>query len=244
MNLGAHSSKLILQPFFSILFVCAISSAQSTRQSIGSGAPGMKAYLAPSRSVVIYLDEPSTVGGGLVGGMSKRHIQVLFDPDRVFSQDAMDIPDQLYPLDANSAFSCTGGKWDSSSGHWIYEPRTFTVYSIDDGKLVMERDALPKTQARFHLSHEEVFLGRISDKVFFWKKYDPHRIYWRTDGSCIEYEIKLPKGVIDIYGVTRGIKKDFGAVVFRHSPGLFHYAPYTEDFVEFRLLDGEEVPHL
>jgi len=51
----------------------------------------------------------------------------------------------------------------------------------------------------------------------------------------VEHVIGLPRGVVDLYGVTRGVKKDIGVVVFRKSPGLIHYAPYTHGFLEFNL---------
>ena len=53
----------------------------------------------------------------------------------------------------------------------------------------------------------------------------------------------LPKRVVDLFGATKAIHKgkEIGFMVFEQSPGLFHYSPYTFDFIEFSFKDTKRV---
>lgn len=209
---------------------------------IGSGNPGLKVAINKSKAVVIYQDEPFTVGAGAMGGAKSRNIDVIFDNDFHFEKDSLPMSDQLYPFDADSAFTCDGGSWGSTFKTWEYVPRDSTLYRLTEGKLEISSDVQLKAKAKYGLKGDTVFLGFIDNKIFYWKGFDPSRIFWRSTDSRIIYTINMPKGVIDIHGATRGIQKDIGFVVFRKSPGIIHYSPYTFDFIEISLGKGKPIP--
>ena len=118
-------------------------------------------------------------------------------------------------------------------------PRISALYILVDGKLTISNDVQAQAMARYALKSNEVFLGRIDNNIFYWKGFDPSRVFWHAKDSSTVFSIELTKAVIDIYGATRGVKKDIGFVVFRKSPGFFHYSPYTDEFVEISLAKGK-----
>lgn len=214
-----------------------LAHAQSSE--IGSGHPGMKIALRSSSAIAIYEDEPETVGVGLRGGMRDRHLVVLLDHGYSFNQKAMDIPEQLYPLASDSAFTCSGGAWNFDTRRWDQTKRKAIGYRLVNGQLTVIPDALSKAALNYKLKPNESFLGRIDGRIFFWRDYLPRTLFWREIETSRVYSIELPKGIIDIYGVTRGVRKDIALVVFRKSPGLIHIAPNMHDVLEFSLVKGK-----
>lgn len=212
--------------------------ATSPLLDLGSGHPGLKVATRGAEAVVIYRDEPKTVGAGLQGGMATRDIVVLIDRQYQFRRDQMDIPQQLFPLDENSAFTCEGGSWSSDFKHWEYRRRHWAGYRLVEGQLTTIADVQKTAAEKYRLESGEMFLGFIDGRIFFWKNFDPTRVYWRKLGNATVYRVSMPNGIVDLYGATRGIQKDIGFVAFRKSPGFFHYSLYEHDFVEIHLKDG------
>jgi len=70
-----------------ILFLVVASSFRLLAgDNLGSGQPGLKIMYKGTNQFVIYLDEPWTVGVGLMGGYYERHIDVLFDRNYGYAQ--------------------------------------------------------------------------------------------------------------------------------------------------------------
>jgi len=205
---------------------------------LGNGDPGLKVATRGAGSAVIYRDEPQTVGVGLRGGMMSRNIEVIVDQGYGFNKQSMDIPSQLYPLDAVTAYTCSGGSWSSDFKHWDYSRRKTIGYKLVSGQLTVVPDAQKVAAEKYSLGKGEIFLGYIDGRIFYWRDFDPNYIYWRKPPEAKVYAASIPSGVIDLYGATRGIKKDIGFVVFRKSSGPLSYSPYTDDFIEITLADG------
>ncbi len=218
-----------------------VSSYAADLTPIGSGQPGLKIATRPPGSIVIYEDEPSTVGVGLMGGMATRKIRVLIDQNYHFSKDRMEIPEQLYPLAPDIVFTSRGGTWTDNFHRWDYSARTYVGYRARGSEV----DLVPDIQAAAHrlygLRPDDVFLGAFNNLVFFWSGFDPSHVFWRRLGDDAVFEASMPRNVIDIYGATRGIKKDVGFVVFAKARGLVVYAPYETEFVELSLSKGVRV---
>jgi len=201
--------------------------------NIGSGDPGLKVATRSPDAIVIYRDEASTVGIGLLGGMRQRDIRVLVDQNYHFSKSTMAIPEQLYPFGTDAAFTTSGGGWSSDFKHYDYSKKSSTLYRVVGGQVRSEGNALEAARVAYGLDAKDIFLGLVGSRIFYWRTDDPSRLVWRSIGDRVEHVIGLSRGVIDLLGVTRGIEKDIGLVVFRKSPGLIHYSPYTYDFLEF-----------
>lgn len=208
--------------------------------SIGSGNPGLKVATrgTNSNAIVIYQDEPETVGNGLQGGMMDRKIKVIFDRGYNFRQEDMEIPEQLYPFDSDSAFTSTGGSWDPLGRNWEYIPRGTSGFRLANGDLTTFTNVQMAAEAKYHLNSDEAFLGFIDNKVFFWRGFNPTRVFWRERDSQEVYYYIMPKQVIDIYGVTKGIQNDVCFVAFGKSTGLFSYSPYEERLVQINFSGG------
>ena len=123
----------------------------------------------------------------------------------------------------------------SSNPHkWDYEPREIKVYSLINGQLSIAH-SFKDTNARYGLKSGQIFLGRIDNVVFYWVNYDPRAAFWRKADEADGHRIRLPSKVVDIYGVTKGVHRSYGLVIFRKSSGRFSYAPYEHTFWEFDL---------
>jgi hypothetical protein len=218
-----------------------VSSYAADRPQIGSGHPGLKIATRAPGSIVIYEDEPSTVGVGLVGGMATRKIRVLIDQGYRFSKDTMEIPEQLYPLDPDAVFTSSGGTWTEDRHRWEYTARTYVGYRERGSEVDLIPDVQAAARRLYGLRPEDVFLGAFNKLVFFWSAFDPSHVYWRRLGDDVVFEASLPRNVIDIYGATRGIRKDVGFVVFAKARGLIVNAPYETEFVELSLSMGVRV---
>src|SRR5271165_2450204 len=190
------------------------SSYAADGPQIGSGQPGLKITTRAPGSIVIYQDEPSTVGVGLVGGMATRKIRVLIDQNYHFSKDRMEIPEQLYPLDPDAAFTSSGGTWTDNFQRWDYTARTYVGYRERGSEVDLIPDIQAAARRLYNLSPDDVFFCAFDNLVFFWSAFDPSHVFWRRLGDNAEFEASLPQNVIDIYGATRGIRKDVGFVVF------------------------------
>jgi hypothetical protein len=211
-------------------------------QTIGSGDPGLKVVIGNSDSVAIYQDEPQTFGVGLQGGMAKRRILVIVDQGYGFNQRAMDIPKQLFPFDSEAAFTCSGGRWALPPGphRFDYTPRKYVGYRLVDGRLTVFTDVQKEAGAKYRLSPGEEFLGSVDSRVFYWKDFDPSKVYWRDQTTTKTYSLALPEGVIDLYGVARGLKQDIRLLTLRKSHRLFNYSPYTDEVIEIPLSKGAQ----
>ena len=238
MKSSAFPSRSFLRRFrpcllAGIITCIATSLLASQSTGIGDGSPGLKVATKESGAIVIYQDEPTTVGIGLMGGMLERKIKVILDQGYGFRQEAMQEQEQLYPFDEQSAFTSEIGSWGPDYKAWRYVPRKSVGYRLADGRITVFESAQEAAREKYQLKPDEVFLGAIDHKVFFWKAFDPSIVFWRTSGSAELSSYRLPKRVIDLYGITRGITNDVGVVVFERSPGLIHYSPYTTEFIQF-----------
>ena len=147
----------------------------------------------------------------------------------------MDIPSQLFPLDTTSAFTCDGGRWSTDFKRWQYTPRESTGWRLVDGQLTMIDDVQKQAAREYQLAPDEMFLGLIDNRIFYWRDFNPSRVFWRKFGNDAVYSAGMPRGVIDLFGATKGIRRDVGFVVFRRSPGIPLYSPYRVDFMEISL---------
>jgi hypothetical protein len=120
-----------------------VSSYAADQPQIGSGQPGLKIATRAPGSIVIYEDEPSTVGAGLAGGMATRKIRVLIDQNYHFSKERMEIPEQLYPLEPDAVFTSSGGTWTEDFHRWEYTARTYAGYRARGSEV----DFIPDIQA-------------------------------------------------------------------------------------------------
>jgi hypothetical protein len=206
-------------------------SAFGPSVNLGSGEPGLKIIYKASNQFVIFLDEPWTVGEGLIGGYYQRDIEVVAEQnyglkEKLLSRTWHDFPKQLYAFDEQTAFTCDGGAgWSSDGKIWNYWPRTTKVFAISSNGISVSDDLYAGARARYGLTTNQLFLGRIGTNIYYWETQNPRRIYFRSvGGENASNYFPLPKAVIDIFGVTKGVTKmhkDLAFVVFRKSAGFF-----------------------
>jgi hypothetical protein len=242
-----------------LLFVLTASfplfAGDGLQHNLGSGEPGLHIiYNAtndyPTNQYVIFLDESWTVGGGLIGGYDKRNIQVLTDRNfglkemirsRTWGQgDVL----ELYAFDENTAFTCEGGSWSTDFKTWNYWPRKTQVFSTNVDSVLISDDVYTLARARYGLTTNQLFLGKIGINIYYWETRDPTTVYFHTtkEARATNY-FKLPKSIVDIDGVTKAVNTntDVGFYTFSKSTGWFHYSPYTGAFIEVSFNNAKQV---
>lgn len=207
---------------------------------LGSAQPGLKAIYVNPQQFAVFLDQPETVGVGLTGGYKQRKILVIADINygvvEKFATGVPDVPEQLFSVDKNAAFSCSGGNWNKAFSKWNYFPRPTRMYSLIDGRVIVTSDAYASARRRYELESNQLFLGKIDSKIFFWDARKPTQIYFRGIASNDPVgSVDLPRNVIDVMGVTKSVSKELSIVVFEKSSGIFHAKPYTFDVLNIRL---------
>ena len=219
-----------------VIFITNITSLDAA-SNLGCGSGGMKVITGLETPAIIR-EPDDTAGWG-------EQVRLRMQAELLYSADSA-IPSkgelqQLYPLDEESAFTCDAAGWDfmvhpgsGKKDKWNYVPRKYAVYSLHAGKLSVTGD-FETAVKKYNLPKGAVFLGFLNGITFYWIDYDIKQVFWKTANDALPHRIKLPRQVIDVFGVTKGLKKEYGFVVFRKSPGLIHYAPYTTVLEEFDL---------
>ena len=253
-----------------LLFMVAASfrlfAGEDRPPNLGSGEPGLKIVFAynSTNQFAIYLDEPWTVGPGLIGGYDKRHIEVLLDhsyglKEKLQSRtERMDIPEQLYPFDDESVFTCKGdakfpndrtyktnsmGESISDDGKTLGFPRVTAVFSTNADRILVSDDVYALARSRYGLTTNQLFLGKIGTNVFYWEARDSATVYYHAaDEAHTTNYFKLPKGVIDVFGVAKAVStnKNVGFDLLRKS-GWFSYSPNEFLFTEVSFKDARQV---
>jgi hypothetical protein len=234
--------------------------------NLGSGEPGLKIVFAnnTTNQFAIYLDEPWTVGPGLIGGYDKRHIEVLLDhsyglKEKIQTRRWSDDPQQLYPFDDETAFACEGdakppedqiytannmGIYTSADGKRVYFPRKTQVFSTNADSILISDDVYAMARLRYGLTTNQLFLGKLGTNIFYWETQNPRKVFFRSvaEDKATNY-FELPKGMIDLYGVTKPLKKtgDVGFSVLRWSKGFFHYSPCEFTLIEVSYKNAKQV---
>jgi len=215
---------------------------------LGGGEPGLKIIYNTTNQYVIYRDEPWTVGPGLIGGYDKRHIDVLLDhnfglEEQILTRKWHDIPEQLYAFDDKTAFTCFGYNWDPV-GKVMTWPGKTQIFSINGDGVAVSNDAYALAHTRYGLTTNQLFLGKIGTNIFYWETQDSRRVFYcSTAEASVTHFFELPKGVLDIRGVTQGVKErgNIGIMALRESKGLFHYSPAEFAFIEVSFKDSKQV---
>lgn len=200
----------------------------------------MKVVTGSQGSVAIYQDEPHAFGIGLMGGWKDRKLRLIADEGYNFDKSFPDIPKQLFPFDKDTAYSCSGGSWTSDFSRWDYSQRKSVGYRLIAGRLTQFENVQEAAAVRYHLLPGEEFLGFIDNKIFYWKGFDPTKVFWRDQSISKTYFLALPKGVIDLFGAASGIKKDIAILAFSKSRGWFRYSPFIFEVIEIKLSHGIE----
>jgi hypothetical protein len=231
------------------LFLVGASSLRLLAgDNLGSGQPGLKIIYEGTNQFVIYLDEPWTVGVGTMGGMDTRKIEIVLDRNYGLKQRLQSRTgpigevQQLYPLDEQRAFTCESAELGLNPKTFPHWPHQIQMFTINGNSLSVSGDVYALARHQYGLTTNQYFLGKIGTNIFYWEMGDPRKAYCRPVGekkAAIYFE--LPKSMIDLFGVTKGVKKDVGFVVFKKSTGFFSYSPNEFVFLEFSFKDAKQV---
>jgi hypothetical protein len=216
--------------------------------NLGSGQPGLKIIYKGTNQFVIYLDEPWTVGVGTMGGMDTRQIEIVLDRNYGLKQRLQSRTgpigevQQLYPFDGQRGFTCELADLGFNPAPGAYWPHQTQMFTISGESLLVSDDVYALARHQYGLTTNQYFLGKIGMNIFYWEMGDPRKAYCRpADEKQAAIYFELPKSMIDLFGVTKGVKKDVGFVVLKKTTGFFSFYPNEDVFLEFSFKDAKRI---
>ena len=78
---------------------------------------------------------------------------------------------------------------------------------VENGKIrIYPGQVQPEAQKRFNLKADQIYLGVVEGKRFYWTKSRPEKIYFFEDGQNPRkiYQIKLDERVTEPLGISKG----------------------------------------
>ena len=218
--------------------------------NLGSGDPGLHVIYNTTNQYVIYLNDHWEVGNVHSGAYAVDLSQGNYPRRHILLKAVQDIyggePEELYPFDEETAFTCNGGAgWSPDGKTYHYWPRKTQVFSTNENAILISTDVYRLAHARYGLKTNELFLGKIGTNIFYWKPPDTMKVFYRdtNESGAIKF-FKLPKHIRDIFGITSALisKKDVAICVSRRTSGLVVVSsPYEDAVFEFSFRDAKPV---
>ena len=81
------------------------------------------------------------------------------------------------------------------------------LFRVKNGKIsVLAGQAQAEARRCFGLSHDQIYLGCIEYRHFYYIKSEHHKVYYSamSNGSRRVYCLKTPERALDLFGVARG----------------------------------------
>jgi hypothetical protein len=228
-------AKILLLTIAMLSVSVPLHGEEDPSQLLGRGDPGLKIIYKSTNEFVIYDDEPWTFGAGLVGGYDERTINILLERNyglrrKIQTRSWNDIPKQLYPFGNGRTFTCEVG---SAESNW---PHATVLFSLDGASLSQSNDLYEEARKLYGLTPKQLFLGKIGSNIYYWQWPNARKIFYQStsDAKAVRY-LELPKGVEDVFGVAKSVKKDVFIEVFRRSTGFFHLTPFEFSYIDLSL---------
>lgn len=229
------SLRIISFLFFVFAASFSLYAGDSLPLNLGSGDPSLHIIYDATNQYIIYLNEPWTVEKGDMhnGGYSidverrsSRIRQIISCCGNVWER-GWD-PEELYPFDGQTAFTCPyGGEFTSDMKIYNYWPRKTQVFSFPEppypispikDNIMVSENVYALARARYGLTTNQLFLGKIGTNIFYWETQNPRKVYYHAvEQAQATYYFTLPRRVNDLYGVTKALlpKRDIGIWVSR-----------------------------
>jgi len=134
------------------------------------------------------------------------------------------------------AKSGTGMKFDVT-----VEPSDIVLFEEQNGGLVTKILDDETVRQEFDLKPGCRFLGKLDNFLFYWNQRDEDTIVGRDTTTDKVYSWKVP-GVYVVEGVLRGIKYDYGIVVYRKISGFLSNAMGEKAVIEVSVKDAVVEP--
>lgn len=191
--------------------------------NLGNGQPGLCVIYNSTNEYVIFIDEALEKswkpGDDWLPGYAGQ-IRVLaarnFGPEKLSPNGVVWNTEDLFPFDEQTVFTCEG--WFSDGKTNSFFPRETQVFSTNVDHILVSEDVYALARARYGLTTNQWFLGKIGSNIYYWETRKPTVVYYRTaeEKRLVNY-FKLPKADGEIYGVKKAVSgnKDIGFCVDR-----------------------------
>ena len=215
--------------------VAATGVAFGSVDQVTSGAPALE--LAEYRGrFVVFQDSKEFAGLGFAGGWRDRKITLIYDSQpRSAGGLSFDPGDHfpagwdggpIFPFDQNRAFTYHP-KLLVEYGRVVGEQKGFRLitWTLETVALA-DADIYVLARERYGLSPKQNFLGCLDSKIFYWIDGEMDRIYWfSSDDRQVLHVKSLPRGVLALHGVTKGVKNDFCLIGVKKNQEAGAYSP-------------------
>ena len=222
--------------------------------NLGSGQPGLCLIYNSANEYVIFIveaREKSWKPGDdwsidYRDGPIKVIAQRNFGPEKLSpNRSSVWNTEELFPFDEQAAFTSDGDPQNRKG----LVPRETKVYSTNAAGIVLSDDVDALARARYGLTKNQWFLGRLGANIFYWETRKPTIVYYRTtEEKQPRNYFKLPKVDDQILGVKRALSSnmDVGFSVnrtlsFSERIKNFGTAICQPAFIEFSFKDAKQV---
>jgi hypothetical protein len=205
-----------------LLFVLAASfrllAGDTPLLNLGGGEPGLCIIYNSANEYVIFIDEAAEKswkpGNYLDVDYRNGQMKVLaarnFGPEKL-SPDRTGVwnTEHLFPFDEQTVFTSFGDPRNRKG----YAPRETQAFSTNVDSILISRDVDALARARYGLTTNQWFLGKIGTNIYYWETRKPSIVYYRnTEEKQAAKYFKLPNGEYQIDGVTKAMSpnKDVG----------------------------------
>jgi hypothetical protein len=219
---------------------------------LGSGDPSLHIIFHSANEYVVYADKhymaylPKTPGYDVPPGDWRKGIEIFVDRNfRLREKLGTDFwregEQQLYAFGEQTAFACNGTAL-ASTPRRRFVHRSTQIFSIQNGKMVVSEDVDSLARARYGLTTNQIFLGRVATNIYFWIPPDGRRVYFRDEGARTSGDyFLLPKGVEDVFGATRAASTNRAVAFWGLKKQRALQSPVDYFFIEASVEDAKRV---
>jgi hypothetical protein len=228
-----------------------LQAAEPPSFILGSGEPSLGIIYESTNEYVIFVDEGAKhswkPGDYLDVDFRNGPLTIIasrnFGPEKL-SPDRMPLwnTENLYPFDVQTVFTSFGDPQNRKG----FVPRETKIFTTNLDSILVSGDVDALARARYGLTTEQWFLGRLGTNIYYWETGKPNIVYYRAaeERQAANY-FKLLKADFQIFGVTKAMStnKDVGMFVDRK---LSWYEMHMNSlaqpmFVEFAFKDAKQV---
>jgi len=241
--------RRLIIPLLVLVSSCRLQAGDSPSFILGSGEPGLGIIYESTNEYVIFIDEGAKKswkpGDYLDVDFRNGPLKIVaarnFGPEKL-SPDRSPLwnTENLFPFDEETVFTSFGDP-QSRKG---FVPRETKVFSTNAESVLISRDVDVLARARYGLTTNQWFLGKLGTNVFYLETGKPNIVFYRNaeEKQAAKY-FKLPKAVDLIFGVTKAMSpnKDVGIFAVRKlSWYVFSLTSNEAVFIELSFGDAKD----
>jgi hypothetical protein len=216
----SEDMKYLVAHFFVVVSSFRLLAGDSPSFTLGSGEPSLGIIYESPNEYLIFIAEGAKTSWkpGVYLDVDFRNGPLKIIAARNFGPEKLS-PDHspfwntqnLFPFDEDTVFTSFG---DPQSRKGLI-PRETEVFSTNTESVLISRDVDLLARARYGLTTNQWFLGRLETNIFYLESGKPNIVFYRTAGEKqVRKYFNLPKADDLIFGVTKSMSPDKDVGIF------------------------------